>query len=134
MDIRELLDKMGENLSVRRSFGEAYERDGSLIIPVALVVGGGGGGEGPIKQPTTEPTAAIESAEANGGGAVAGKPPTGTGGGFGGLVRPVGVYVVKGDQVRWIPAFDPMLIVLGGLGVLRIFMGLMRRRRLRIGA
>jgi hypothetical protein len=46
----------------------------------------------------------------------------------------VGVYVVKGDQVRWIPAFDPMLIVLGGLGVLRIFMGLMRRRRLRIGA
>jgi uncharacterized spore protein YtfJ len=133
MDIRELLDKMGENLSVRRCFGEAYERDGSLIIPVALVAGGGGGGEGPIKQPTTEPTAGVETAEAKGGAAAA-KPPTGTGGGFGGLVRPVGVYVVKGDQVRWIPAFDPTLIVLGGLGVLRIFMSLLRRRRAPNGA
>lgn len=37
MDTRELLDKMGENLSVRRSFGAAIEREGALIIPVALV-------------------------------------------------------------------------------------------------
>jgi hypothetical protein len=46
----------------------------------------------------------------------------------------VGVYVVKGEQVRWIPAFDPTLIVLGGLGVLRILMSLVRHRRTRIGA
>jgi hypothetical protein len=28
------------------------------------------------------------------------------------VVLPVGVYVVKGDQVRWVPAFDTTLIVL----------------------
>jgi uncharacterized spore protein YtfJ len=117
----ELLERMAENLSVRRSFGAAYEREGLLIIPVSFVMGGGGGGEGPIKPAATGHTPAIEPAKPADGAPPDGQPPTSTGGGFGGLVVPKGVYVVKGDQVRWVPAFDATLIVLASLGVVRAF-------------
>ena len=122
VNTRELLDRMAENLSVRRSFGAAYERDGLFIIPVALVAGGGGGGEGPIERPANGHTRAINAADAATGDTPNSQPPTGTGGGFGGLVLPVGVYVVKGDQVRWVPAFDATLIALASLSVLRVFL------------
>ncbi len=125
---------MAENLSVRRSFGAAYERDGLFIIPVALVAGGGGGGEGPIEPPANGHTLAIDAADAATGDPPNSQPPTGTGGGFGGLVLPVGVYVVQGDQVRWVPAFDATLIALASLSVVRVFLRLMKngRRRNRV--
>ena len=134
MNTRELLDSMAENISVRRSFGAAYEREGLLIIPVALVAGGGGGGEGPIKPPATGHTRAIEPAESAKGAPPDSQPLTGTGGGFGGLVLPVGVYVVKGDQVRWVPAFDATLIALASLSVVRVSLSLLKngRRRNRV--
>jgi hypothetical protein len=44
MDVENILAKASDHLSVRRAFGAAYEKDGMLIIPVALVAGGGGGG------------------------------------------------------------------------------------------
>lgn len=134
VNIRELLDRMAENVSVRRSFGEAYEREGLLIIPVALVAGGGGGGEGPMKPPATGRTRAIETAEPANGAPPDSQLPTGTGGGFGGLVLPVGVYVVKSDQVRWVPAFDTTLIALASLGVVRVLLTLLKngRRRNRV--
>ena len=44
MDLENLLAKTSDSLSVRRAFGTAYEKDGMLIIPVAIVAGGGGGG------------------------------------------------------------------------------------------
>lgn len=46
MDVGSLLMKAADNLSVRRAFGAAYEKDDMLIIPVAMVAGGGGGGTG----------------------------------------------------------------------------------------
>ena len=46
MDVENILARASENLSVRRAFGTAYEKDGMLIIPVALVAGGAGGGTG----------------------------------------------------------------------------------------
>ncbi len=131
MNTRELLDRIAENLSVRRSFGEAYEREGLLIIPVAIVMGGGGGGEGPIKPPATAHPRAIERAEPEKGAPPESQPPTGTGGGFGGLVLPMGIYVVKGDQVRWVPAFDATLIVLASLSVVRVFVTLLKNGRRR---
>ena len=93
VNIRELLDRMAENLSVRRSFGAAYERDGLFVVPVAYVAGGGGGGEGPIKPPAAERTAPIETAKQANVAPPDGQPPTSTGGGFGGLVLPSGVYI-----------------------------------------
>ncbi len=46
MDVGKLLMKASDDLSVRRAFGTAYEKDDMLIIPVALVAGGAGGGTG----------------------------------------------------------------------------------------
>ena len=106
MDVENLLSKAAENLSVHRAFGTAYEKDGVLIIPVALVAGGGGGGTARPRH--AEPAADLEGrADA--------------GGGFGTLVLPAGVYVVKGDQVRWVPAVDTTIIVLASLTLARIF-------------
>lgn len=38
--------KAQDALTVRRVFGEPYEKDGATFIPAARVVGGGGGGNG----------------------------------------------------------------------------------------
>ena len=46
MDVEAILGKVSESLSVRRAFGTAYEKDGLLIIPVALVAGRDGHGHG----------------------------------------------------------------------------------------
>ena len=57
VDADNLLAKAADNLSVRRAFGAAYEKDGMLIIPVAIVAGGGGGGTGHARRdnPATGP-------------------------------------------------------------------------------
>ena len=127
MDAGDLLTKLSDNLSVRRAFGTAYEKDGVLIIPVALVAGGGGGGTARARHgdPAADPDPLYE------GGPVvpeATPQPSGRtegGGGFGGLVLPAGAYVVNGDQVRWVPAVDTTIIALASLGLVWI---LARRR------
>jgi uncharacterized spore protein YtfJ len=112
VDVKDLLKRVGENLSVGRAFGTAYEKDGLLIIPVALVAGGGGGGGGPVSaepvqdKSTSKGSEDVEDDEASGAG-------------FGGVVLPVGAYVVKDDDVRWVPAVNVTLIALAALAVLR---------------
>jgi len=90
------LDAVTDTLTVRRVFGDAYEREGVSIIPVAAVRGGGGGGGGEGSGP-----------DAQGEG-------SGAGVGFGVTARPVGVFVVKGDSVSWTPSLDVGRVVLGG--------------------
>jgi uncharacterized spore protein YtfJ len=107
VDSKDLLGQVAENLSVRRAFGTAYEMDGLLVIPVALVAGGGGGGEG-------------TGLQADDAGGCDGTVPSGSGGGFGGLVLPIGTYVVKDGSVRFVPAVDVTLIVLAGLILARL--------------
>jgi hypothetical protein len=122
MDVGKLLMKASDDLSVRRAFGTAYEKDDMLIIPVALVAGGGGGGTGHPRH--RDPAAGQESAPE-------GDPPdhdatpqdprrVDAGGGFGGLVLPAGAYVVKGGQVRWAPAVDMTIVVLASLSLVRV--------------
>jgi hypothetical protein len=65
-----------------------------LVVPVAVAIGGGGGGSAPDEQ--------------------------GTGGGFGGVVRGIGVYEVTGGRARFIPAIDAtalaaLAVILAGL-------------------
>jgi len=130
MDVGTILAKAAENLSVRRAFGTAYEKDGMLIIPVALVAGGGGGGTGTRSgDSTARPDA--PPAEVPAGHDAASQDPerTGDGGGFGGLVLPSGVYVVKGDQVRWVPAVDTTIVALASLGLVRMLARTWTRRR-----
>jgi uncharacterized spore protein YtfJ len=90
MDIQGLLTHARDTMTVKQVFGEPYEKGGVTVIPVAAV-GGGGGGTGEQK------------GESKGGG-----------GGFGMSARPAGVYVIKGDEVRWIPAFDMNRVIMGG--------------------
>ena len=126
MDIQELLSRVGQNLSVSRSFGAAYEKDGAMIIPVAFVAGGGGGGEG------TGPASSAsgdQSAHDHGASTSSEKLPGGSGGGFGGVVMPMGAYVVKDDRVRWVPAISANVAIFAGLIVLRMFMRARRRAR-----
>ncbi|MBX6341484.1 MAG: sporulation protein, partial [Thermomicrobiaceae bacterium] len=50
MDVQELLSQVRDTMTVRRVFGEPYEKDGVTVIPVARVAGGGGGGTGEGEQ------------------------------------------------------------------------------------
>ena len=111
-------------LSVRRVFGEAYERDGVQVIQVAKVLGGTGAGYG-SGGPAGDP------ADGKDAGYVTGE---GGGGGFGGRVRPVGVYVLDDQGVHWRPALDLNRIVLGGqvalvVAAVAVSRALRRRRR-----
>jgi uncharacterized spore protein YtfJ len=109
MDVQDLLNKVAQNLSVTRAFGSAYEKDGSMVIPVALVTGGGGAGEGsggPASASSDEGDHNEEAAQNDA------DQSSGSGGGFGGMVMPVGVYVVKDEKVRWIPAVNANLVII----------------------
>ena len=46
MDIHEVLNHARDAMTVKRVFGDPYEKDGVTVIPVANVMGGAGGGGG----------------------------------------------------------------------------------------
>ena len=101
MNAEQLLGRIAENLSVRRAFGVPYEQDGFYVIPVALVAGGGGGGEGSGFPATRHPSHHEEQDESSDPKeqGPASNLSSGSGGGFGGVVVPLGVYVVKGGSL-----------------------------------
>src|ERR1700716_2963407 len=96
MQTKEIIDQARDVVSVRRVFGEPIERDGLVVVPVAVVRGVVGAGSGDGHATSESP-----------GGA-------GGGGGWGPSPRPAGVYVISGGEVRWQPAVDVNRIVLGG--------------------
>jgi uncharacterized spore protein YtfJ len=98
------LDAVCDVLTVKRVFGEAYDAHGLTVIPVAAVRGGGGGGGG---EDTNQQV--------------------GAGAGVGVIARPVGVFVVDGQTVRWEPAVDITRIVLGGQLVAVVALLVLRR-------
>jgi uncharacterized spore protein YtfJ len=107
MDFPEAISNARDAMTVKRVYGEPYERNGVMVIPAAEVMGGGGGGTG--DQPDGS---------------------TGGGGGFGLRARPVGAYVVSEHGVSWQPAVDLSRVILGCqmLGLAAI---LLTHRRLR---
>ena len=122
MDVGNLLMKASDDLSVRRAFGAAYEKDDMLIIPVAMVAGGGGGGTGRPRHrdPAAGPDSPPEGGPAGHDATPQDSGRTDAGGGFGALVLPAGAYVVKGGQVRWVPAVDMTIVVLASLSLARV--------------
>jgi uncharacterized spore protein YtfJ len=122
LDVGNLLMKVLDNLSVRRAFGTAYEKDDMLIIPVAVVAGGGGGGTGGprYRDPAAGPDILPEGRPARHDATPRDSGRVDAGGGFGGLVLPVGAYVVKGGQVRWVSAVDVTIAVLASLSLVRV--------------
>ena len=114
MEMPDAISQAREVLTVRRVFGEPYERDGVTVIPAASVRGGGGGGggEGPPDQ----------------------RQGRGWGGGLGVNARPVGAYVVRGGEVTWVPAVDVTQVVLRGQMIVILLLLIVRqalRRRAR---
>jgi len=126
VDVQELLAKVGQNLSVSRAFGTAYEKDGSLVIPVAIVAGGGGGGEGTSGSPTVDASDDVEF-EDDGTGREGES--SSSGGGFGGVVMPAGVFVVRNEQVRWVPAINANLVIVVAFLTLRMIARARRKAR-----
>ncbi len=96
MDVQEVISQSRDAISVKRVYGDPYEKNGVTVIPAARVGGGGGGGGG--------------ETDGVGDGKGAGK---GSGSGFGMAAKPAGVYVIRGDEVRWQPAVDVNRIILG---------------------
>ena len=133
MDAGNLLEKAAGNLSVRRAFGTAYEKDGMLIIPVAIVAGGGGAGTARARRGNLAgPDGLAEEDSAAHDAAPQAPGQMDAGGGFGGLVLPAGVYVVKGDQVRWVPAVDVTIVVLASLSLAWVLARTWARRPRRV--
>jgi uncharacterized spore protein YtfJ len=92
METHEVIAQARDALTVRRVFGDPYEKNGVTIIPSARVQGGAGGGTG-------------EDPQGQG---------RGSGSGFGMTARPVGAFIIRGDDLSWRPAVDVNRIVLGG--------------------
>jgi uncharacterized spore protein YtfJ len=109
MDIDALLNSATDTMTIKRVFGEPIERDGVLVIPVAVVAGGGGGG-GRHGQPD--------------------HPGEESGGGFGVWARPIGAYVVREGRVEFRPAIDlvPLAFLATFLGS-RLLRAWTRRRK-----
>ena len=92
MDVQNVIAQARDSLTVKRVFGEPYEKDGATIIPAARIQGGAGGGSG-------------EDPQGQG---------KGSGSGFGITARPVGAFIIRDGEVSWRPAVDITRIVLGG--------------------
>jgi uncharacterized spore protein YtfJ len=91
MDVMESISGARDAVTVKRVYGEPYERNGVAVIAAAAVQGGGGGGGGDGPDGST-----------------------GGGSGFALRARPVGAYVIRGEQVSWEPAVDRSRAILGG--------------------
>jgi len=91
MEVQELISGVRDTISVKRVYGDPYEKDGLTVIPAATVRGGAGGGVGEH-----------------------GGEETGKGGGLGLQARPSGAWIIEEGAVTWKPAIDVNRIVLGG--------------------
>jgi uncharacterized spore protein YtfJ len=127
VNVQEIMDRMAESLTVKRSFGEAYESNGTLVIPVAFVSGGGGGGEGTTVASESDDEVRDDGADESDVEARMGQ--SGSGGGFGGVVIPLGVYVVADDTVTWKPVLSANLLAVMTLLFATVVLRTFRRRR-----
>ncbi len=92
MDVQQVIAQARDAITVKRVYGDPYEKNGVTVIPAAAVQGGGGGGGGKGPEGQGE----------------------GSGSGFGLTARPAGAFLIRGDEVAWRPAVDVNRIVLGG--------------------
>jgi uncharacterized spore protein YtfJ len=103
MSISDMMAQARDTITVKRVFGDPYDKEGVTVIPAALIIGGLGGGEG---------TAATKEERPRGGRGI----------GIGLIGWPVGAYVIKDGEVMWRPAVNVNLVILGGqlVGVVAI--------------
>ena len=92
MEVNDVITQARDTMTVKRVFGDPFEKNGLTVIPAAKVQGGAGGGDG-------------EGPDGTG---------KGSGSGFGVNARPVGAFVIRGDDLTWRPAVDLNKVILGG--------------------
>jgi uncharacterized spore protein YtfJ len=92
MEVQNVVAQARDALTVKRVFGEPYEKDGVTIIPAARIQGGAGGGSG-------------EDTQGQG---------KGSGSGSAMTARPVGAFIIREGELSWRPAVDVNRIILGG--------------------
>jgi uncharacterized spore protein YtfJ len=92
VDVQDVIAQARDTLTVKRVFGEPYEKDGVTVIPAARLQGGAGGGSG--EDPNSQGR--------------------GSGSGFGVTARPVGAFIIRDGDLNWRPAVDVNRIILGG--------------------
>ena len=109
MDVHEVLNQARDAMTVKRVFGDPYEKDGVTVIPVANVMGGAGagGGSGAGAQPASAGAEAIPESAGE----------SGYGMGYGLRATPAGVYVIKDGDVEWKPAMDVNSLTLQRAGI-----------------
>ena len=90
MEVQELIAGARDAITVKRVYGDPYEKNGLTVIPAAVVRGGGGAGGGEHDDEK------------------------GQGGGFGLVARPSGAWIIEEGKATWKPAVDVNRIVLGG--------------------
>jgi uncharacterized spore protein YtfJ len=109
MDVNEVMNHARDAMTVKRVFGDPYEKDGVTVIPVASVMGGAGAGGGTGVGPRTGSASEEAGAE--------GAADSGYGMGYGLRATPAGVYVIKDGEVEWKPALDTSRLALRRAGV-----------------
>ena len=110
MRVMDVINEAKGAMRVSEVFGTPYEKNGITIIPAARIAGGAGGG-GDQQNPQA-------------GGA-----------GFGVSSRPVGAFVIKDGDVRWVPAIDvnravlmAQVVVIAALLTVRVIVKTRARR------
>jgi uncharacterized spore protein YtfJ len=100
MKIDELIASVKNSVEAKKVYAEPYVQNGITVIAAASVSGGTGGGSGRDE-----------------------KGQEGEGGGFGIAAKPTGAFVIKGDDVRWVPAVDVnrLIATMGAVAVAAIF-------------
>jgi uncharacterized spore protein YtfJ len=112
VDADQLLTTARDAMTVRRVFGDPVVQDGVTVLPCAVVIGGMGGGTG-------------QSGDGD----------TGSGGGFGVIALPAGVYRIADGQVKWQPALNAnLLVVASTVLALAYLRARSRRARARLAA
>jgi uncharacterized spore protein YtfJ len=99
MNVDEMIQGAQNALAVSRVYGEPIKQNGVTLIPAAEVMGGGGGGSDEAKN---------------------------AGGGFGVRARPVGMWIIRGEEVEWEPAMDASKLALRGMLVAIVFLLVVR--------
>ena len=88
-DVMDVIEQAKDVMTVKRVYGDPYEKNGVTIVPAARVQGGAGGGRGEDEKSQ------------------------GRGSGFGLNAKPAGAFVINGEKVSWQPAVDATKIVIG---------------------
>ena len=92
VDVQRTIEQAKDAITVRRVYGDPFEKNGVTVIPAARVQGGAGGGQG-------------DAPEGQG---------RASGSGMGVIATTAGAFVIRGDDVAWRPAIDVNRVIIGG--------------------